>query len=80
MNAAGSAVLAVDGVVAGYGAAEEILKGTSVLVNPGEIVSIIGANVGISRPALCPCAVPPTPMASRATKRAARGAIRVVTT
>jgi branched-chain amino acid transport system ATP-binding protein/neutral amino acid transport system ATP-binding protein len=39
-----AAVLTVDGVVAGYGAAEEILKGASVLVNPGEIVSIIGPN------------------------------------
>jgi branched-chain amino acid transport system ATP-binding protein len=44
LSAAGTAVLTVDGVVAGYGAAEEILKGTSVLVNPGEIVSIIGPN------------------------------------
>jgi branched-chain amino acid transport system ATP-binding protein len=39
-----SAVLAVEGVVAGYGAAEEILKGTSIRVEPGEIVSIIGPN------------------------------------
>jgi branched-chain amino acid transport system ATP-binding protein/neutral amino acid transport system ATP-binding protein len=37
-------VLAVDGIVAGYGAAEEILKGTSIRVEPGEIVSIIGPN------------------------------------
>lgn len=39
-----AAVLAVDGIVAGYGAAEEILKGTSIRVEPGEIVSIIGPN------------------------------------
>jgi len=44
LSAAGTAVLTVEGVVAGYGAAEEILKGTSVFVNPGEIVSIIGPN------------------------------------
>jgi branched-chain amino acid transport system ATP-binding protein len=39
-----SPVLVADGVVAGYGAAEEILKGTSVFVGAGEIVSIIGPN------------------------------------
>jgi len=37
-------VLEVEGVVAGYGAAEEILKGTSIHVDQGEIVSIIGPN------------------------------------
>ena len=37
-------LLTVDGVVAGYGAAEEILKGTSIRVDAGEIVSIIGPN------------------------------------
>jgi branched-chain amino acid transport system ATP-binding protein len=36
--------LSVDGVVAGYGAAEQILKGTSLVVGAGEIVSIIGPN------------------------------------
>ncbi len=37
-------VLAAEGVVAGYGAAEQILKGASVRVEPGEIVTIIGPN------------------------------------
>ncbi|MCZ7659293.1 MAG: ABC transporter ATP-binding protein [Xanthobacteraceae bacterium] len=37
-------MLAVEALVAGYGAAEEILKGASLHVEPGEIVSIIGPN------------------------------------
>jgi len=37
-------LLTVDGVTAGYGASEEILKGTSLRVAQGEIVSIIGPN------------------------------------
>ena len=37
-------VLSANGIVAGYGAAEQILKGTSITVQPGEIVSIIGPN------------------------------------
>jgi branched-chain amino acid transport system ATP-binding protein len=38
------AELAAAGVVAGYGAADEILKGVDFLVRPGEIVCIIGPN------------------------------------
>lgn len=37
-------LLAVDGIIAGYGAAEQILKGASITVSVGEIVSIIGPN------------------------------------
>jgi branched-chain amino acid transport system ATP-binding protein len=36
--------LAAEGMVAGYGAAEQILKGVSLRVEPGEIVTIIGPN------------------------------------
>lgn len=37
-------ILSVDGIVAGYGASEEILKGTSMRVEANEIVTIIGPN------------------------------------
>ncbi len=37
-------LLSVQGIVAGYGAAEHILKGVSIAVNAGEIVTIIGPN------------------------------------
>jgi branched-chain amino acid transport system ATP-binding protein len=37
-------LLAAEGIVAGYGAAEEILKGVSIRVEPGEIVTVIGPN------------------------------------
>ena len=37
-------LLTAAGVVAGYSAADEILKGVDLDVNPGEIVSIIGPN------------------------------------
>lgn len=37
-------MLKAEGLVAGYGAAEEILKGASVEVHAGEIVTIIGPN------------------------------------
>jgi len=36
--------LTATGVVAGYGAADEILKGVDLRVEPGEIVGIIGPN------------------------------------
>ena len=38
------AELAASGIVAGYGAADEILKGVDFVVQPGEIVCIIGPN------------------------------------
>src|SRR3954452_17618357 len=38
------AELAARGIVAGYGAADEILKGVDFVVEPGEIVCIIGPN------------------------------------
>ncbi len=37
-------ILAVEGAVAGYSRDEQILKGASIHVEPGEIVSIIGPN------------------------------------
>ncbi|QCI66741.1 ABC transporter ATP-binding protein [Phreatobacter stygius] len=37
-------ILSVDRIVAGYGASEEILKGTSMRVEANEIVTIIGPN------------------------------------
>lgn len=45
MNAAPVVMpLVAEGLVAGYGAAEQILKGASLHVGPGEIVTIIGPN------------------------------------
>ncbi len=37
-------VLRAEGVVCGYGAADEILKGAALSVGPGEMVAIIGPN------------------------------------
>ena len=36
--------LAAEGIVAGYGPADEILKGVDLAVQPGEIVAVIGPN------------------------------------
>lgn len=44
MSPAADTVLFASGIVAGYGAAEQILKGASLHVAAGEIVSIIGPN------------------------------------
>ena len=43
-RAAGEVALAAEGIVAGYSATDEILKGVSLVVRPGEIVSVIGPN------------------------------------
>jgi branched-chain amino acid transport system ATP-binding protein len=37
-------VLVAENIVGGYGASEQILKGASVRVGPGEIVTVIGPN------------------------------------
>jgi branched-chain amino acid transport system ATP-binding protein/neutral amino acid transport system ATP-binding protein len=37
-------LLTVEGIVAGYSSADEILKGVGIAIEPGEIVSIIGPN------------------------------------
>ena len=37
-------LLSVEGVVAGYGAADDVLKGVSLEVERGEVVSVIGPN------------------------------------
>jgi branched-chain amino acid transport system ATP-binding protein len=37
-------LLTVEGIVAGYSAADEILKGVSLSLDPGEIVCVIGPN------------------------------------
>ena len=37
-------MLLAEGIVCGYGAADEILKGATLSVGPGELVAIIGSN------------------------------------
>ena len=42
--AEGAPVLRASGVVAGYSAADRVLKGVELEVNPGELVAVIGPN------------------------------------
>ncbi len=44
MGVAAPALLAAEGIVCGYGAADEILKGAVLVVQQGEMVAIIGPN------------------------------------
>lgn len=44
MTSGKATILEATGIVAGYGAAEEILKGVAVRVGQGEIVTVIGPN------------------------------------
>lgn len=47
-------MLEASDIVAGYGAAEQILKGASISVSPGELVTIIGPN-GAGKSTLLKC-------------------------
>ena len=69
-------LLTVEGVVAGYSAADEILKGVDLTVEPGEIVSVIGPNgagkstllkvvAGVLRPSRGRVVLGETPIAGR---------------
>ncbi len=44
MGVTAATLLAADGIVCGYGAADEILKGAALHVGAGELVAIIGPN------------------------------------
>ena len=43
-DATASPVLEIDGLVGGYAAADHVVKGVSVAVAPGELVTVIGPN------------------------------------